>query len=109
MTHTDFKKGDLITVTKPSNTLEGPTWNESDTMGNMDYLTEGTHEIYSVDNYITVYDKRIQQYWSLDRRWCTLVNDISVNRNSPYFNVIRKSKQLNERFVNRKKGTEYAF
>jgi hypothetical protein len=109
MTLTDFKVGDLITVTKPRNLHEGPTWNDSSNMTNMNYLTEGTHEIQSIGTYIYVYDERIQQCWSLDIRWCTLANNIDVNRNSPYYNIIRKSKQLNERFVNRKKGTEYAF
>jgi hypothetical protein len=108
MTHTDFKAGDLITITKPSNTRTSPFWNE-DTGVNMEYLAEGTHKIYRVTSYIEIWDDRIKGYWSLNPDWCKLVNETNVDKASPYYNVIRKSIQLSTRFENRKKGSEYAF
>jgi hypothetical protein len=104
----DFKVGDLITVTKPSNTSSIPFWNEDDNT-NMNYLTEGVHVIHKVGTYIEVFDPRIRGSWSLKKDWCTLVTNTNVNRDSPYYNVILKSKQLSARFEHRKKGTEYAF
>lgn len=104
----DFKVGDLITVTKPQGNTSMPWWN-SDSGINMDYLAEGTHVIYKIGDFIEVWDPRIGQSWSLNKNWCSLVSDTDPNRTSPYYNVIRKSKQLSARFENRKKGTEYAF
>lgn len=108
MIHIDFKVGDLITVTKPFEIRNRPFWNEDQDI-NMDYLIEGTHEIYKVETYIEVWDPRIKGSWSLNKDWCRLASDTNIDRTSPYYNVIRKSKQLSARFENRKKGPEYAF
>jgi len=105
MTHTDFKAGDLIIVTKPKNIYEGPTWNESNHMKNMEYLTKGTHVISEVGTYIYVYDERIKEYWSLDPSWCQLACEFNIDKSNPYFNVIRKIKTM--QFKRKEAG--YAF
>jgi hypothetical protein len=49
--------------------------------------------------------------WNIYSRYVELIKDnTNINpADAKYAHIIRKSKQLNERFVNRKKGTEYAF
>jgi hypothetical protein len=105
MTHTKFKVGDFITVTKPRNTLEGPSWNESTSHPNMEYLTEGTHEIHSIGTYIYIYDHRMEGVWSLDPRWCTLAYESSIDESMPHYKVLRKIKTLQHR----RKEAGYAF
>jgi hypothetical protein len=104
MTHTKFKVGDLITITKPGNTLEGPTWNE-DQEYNMNYLEKGSHEIHSIGTYLYVYDERIQHCWSVDQRWCKLAYESNIDESMPYYKVLRKIKTLQHR----RKEAGYAF
>jgi hypothetical protein len=49
--------------------------------------------------------------WNVYARHVKLLkSSVELNpADAKYAHIIRKSKQLNERFVNRKKGTEYAF
>jgi hypothetical protein len=48
--------------------------------------------------------------WNVYARYVKLLIDVNLNpADIKYANIIRKSKQLNARFENRKKGTEYAF
>jgi hypothetical protein len=49
--------------------------------------------------------------WNIYSKYVELIEDnTNINpADAKYAHIIRKSKQLNERFVNRKKGTEYAF
>ena len=49
--------------------------------------------------------------WNVYARHVKLLkSNINLNpADVKYAHIIRKSKQLNDRFVNRKKGTEYAF
>ena len=105
MTLSNFKKGDIITVTKPRNTKEGPSWNDSEIMPNMEYLTEGTHVVHEVGSFIYVYDERIKQCWSLDPRWCQLAYASDLDKTNPYYKVIHKIKTLEHR----RKGAGYAF
>jgi hypothetical protein len=90
----DFEIGDLIYIEKPIHPSR-IHWNSEDGF-NMNYLTKGTHVVHEIsEKNLYVYDKRIGQCWTLEPEWCTLAHE--TDRSTPYYKVIRKIKQLDDR------------
>lgn len=112
MTRTKFYVGDRIEYISDTKrirkgykgTIVGLYGDDVDTILNIDW-----------DKYIDGHSceglARQGHGWNINSLYVKQI-EININLNpadAKYAHIIRKSKQLNERFVNRKKGTEYAF
>jgi hypothetical protein len=100
--NSDFEVGDEVYLTAPDDWDEFPLW-----------TSEMDEEIDTDQSYIirwignNVVDL-VGIPYSISPNWLKLANEKEIVT-GPYSQVIKKIKQLDKRFEERKKGIEYAF
>jgi hypothetical protein len=98
-----FEVGDNVYINVPDNWDDYPIWTDE-----MD-----EHIDLDIEYNITYIGNRIVRLgnlgWSFNPDWLELSESNLPKVTGPYAHVIKKIKQLDRRFEDRKKGIEYAF